>query len=433
MHAKYALQIGVAPRGARRFALGVRLIRLDGFARDAAMLIQQLLHGIEPLAQHRNFSRQLHEKGQHLIDRGVVEEVRSLAPRFTGKPDGFRRDRLVHGSCLPHIDSMTNMYSLKGLRSTLLMVSLWPVALAAVTANADPMLLRYKLATITSSDLRQLAADYDHWLDYKVRERGRVSRSLAAGWGTPRAADRRYILLSSDAAPDVYIRAVEAPAVENYRPLTTYGWNAIEIIVDDPDALRARLRGSPFTVIGEPAPLGSFPTIRAFQVRGRAAEVLYLTAETGDRSKSLLPLPNGSVGRLFIMVVASADIEKQVDWYSQQFAMPRSAVRQRTVGVLQRAQGLAADATLPLTTLRLANAGNLIEFDGYAAGTEPRSAAPGDLPPGIAMASFGVRNLGDLQLDFIRPPGIYRGAAYGGHRSATVLGPAGELVELIEE
>jgi hypothetical protein len=239
--------------------------------------------------------------------------------------------------------------------------------------------------------------------------------------------------MSSDASPDVFIRAVQAPAAPDYRPLTTYGWNAIEIIVDNPESLRERLRAAPFTVIGEPKPLNGYPSIHAFQVRGRCGEVLYLTAETGDRSKSMLPPPGGTVGRVFIMVVAGPDIEKQLDWYSRNFAMARTAVRDRPVGVLQRAQGKPDDATFPLTTLRLANSGNLIELDGYGAGTGARAAPAGALPPGIAIASFGVRNLGDLQLDFIRPPAIQRGAAYGGHRSATARGAAGELVELIEE
>lgn len=319
------------------------------------------------------------------------------------------------------------------LRRFVSLAVLLGVGLQAATAAADPLLLRHKLATIGCSDLRQVAADYNRWLDYKVRERGKISHALAASWGAPAAAGRPYLLMSSDAAPDVFIRVIQSPAAPDYRPLTTYGWNAIEIIVDNPESLRERLRGGPFTVIGEPKPLNGFPSIHAFQVRGRCGEVLYLTAETGDRAKSMLPAPGGAVGRIFIMVVAGPDIEKQVDWYSQNFAMPRSAVRQRPVGVLQRAQGKADDATFPLTTLRLANNGNLLELDGYGDGTGPRSAASGALPPGISIASFGVHNLDDLQLDFIRPPAIQRGAAYAGHRSATARGPAGELVELIED
>ena len=197
--------------------------------------------------------------------------------------------------------------------------------------------------------------------------------------------------------------------------------------------MRERLRDSPFAIIGEPAPLGGYPSIRAFQVRGPSSEVLYLTAETGDRSKSPLPPPGGPVGRVFIMVVASASIEQQVDWYASHFDLARNPIRQRTVGVLQRAQGLSSDATLPLTTARLAQPGNLIEFDGYSESARPRSVVNGELPPGIALASMTVRSLDALKLEFISPPRKQRGLAYGGRRAATARGPGGELLELIEE
>jgi catechol 2,3-dioxygenase-like lactoylglutathione lyase family enzyme len=321
---------------------------------------------------------------------------------------------------------------MRGLQSTGVLVAAW-LALAPHAMSAEPLLLRHRVATIAASDLRAVSRDYARWLGYRVRERGRVSSALAASWDAPAAAGQRYILMSPDAAPDVYIRAVQSPAVRGYRPITSYGWNAIEIIVDDPDALRAQLRDSPFKVIGEPAPLGSYPTIRAFQVEGPHAEVLYLTAETGDRSRSLLPPPGGTVGRVFIMVVAGPDIDALLDWYASHFGMARGTARQLSVGVVQRAQGLAPGATVPLATQRLAQPGNLIEFDGYQGQTGARSTPPGQLPPGIASASFTVHQLDAIDLPFIRPPARYPGKAYAGHRSATVRGPAGELVELIEE
>jgi catechol 2,3-dioxygenase-like lactoylglutathione lyase family enzyme len=198
----------------------------------------------------------------------------------------------------------------------------------ATVAAPQPQLLRIRMATFSAADLDAVERDYGRWLGYKVRERGVVSPELAGSWGAPRAAGRAYLLMSSDAAPDVYIRAVQAsPAALAlpYRPLTTYGWNGIELIVDDPDGLHAKLKDSPFRVIGEPAPLGAYPSIRAFQVVGPSGEVLYLTAETGDRSRSLLPLPNGEVGRIFIMVVAGPDIEALLDFYTTPFGLTRTS------------------------------------------------------------------------------------------------------------
>ena len=299
--------------------------------------------------------------------------------------------------------------------------------------SPEPQVLRFRAASVTTQDLAAFERDYAALLGYRVRERGTISRELAASWGAKRMSSRKYLLLSSDASPDVLIRAVEAPAVPDYRPLTTHGWNAIEIIVQDPDQLRQRFTDSPFTVIGEPEFLGGYPTIRAFQVRGPSQEVLYLTAETGDRSRSPLPAPGGEVGRIFIMVVAGPDINALNRWYAEHFGLTAGVVRDRSVGVLTRAQNLRADQTVPLTTVRLGQPGNLLELDGYPPTAGPRPQTRGLLPPGIALVSVAVRKLGALKLDFIAAPGARGGALYRGARSATVRGPAGELLELIEE
>lgn len=311
---------------------------------------------------------------------------------------------------------------------------------AGVTAP-QPQLLRIRVATFSAVDLDAVGRDYGRWLGYKVRERGVVSAELAASWGTPKAAGRSYLLMSSDAAPDVFIRAVQAsPAALAlpYRPLLTHGWNGIEIIVDDPDGLYAKLKDSPFRVIGEPAPLGAYPSIRAFQVVGPSGEVLYLTAETGDRSRSLLPLPNGEVGRIFIMVIGGPDIEALLDFYTTPFGLTRNKPRSVPVGVLIRAQSLAPGTGLPLTTTRLAEHGNLIEFDGYSANAGPRAVPEGDLPLGIVSTSFSVRSIAALELKatthkVITAPQRLPGLAYGGGHAVTLRGPAGEWVELIEE
>jgi hypothetical protein len=304
---------------------------------------------------------------------------------------------------------------------------------APATQAAEPTLQRIRMATVTTTDLAGFERDYSRWLGYQVRERGRVSQALARSWGAPAMQGKNYVLLSSPAAPDVFIRAVQTKRTPaGYAPLMTHGWNAIEIIVDNPDATYAKLRESPFRVIGEPAPLGGYPSIRAFQVVGPSGEVLYLTAETGDRSKSILPLPGGDVGRIFIMVVAGPDIDALLDFYSAKFDMTRGTARKRTVGVIKRAQGLGDDET-PLATMRLAQHGNLIEFDGYSAKAIVRPVERGELPPGIASTSFAVKSLDALQVEFVAPPTKLGGLAYGDRRVATVRGPAGELVELIEE
>jgi hypothetical protein len=330
---------------------------------------------------------------------------------------------------------------IRGRRCAVLIIGLIASAVAAaadtVTAPAatavTPLLTHIRVATVTTDDLEAFTTRYTQGLGYLVRERGRVSRALAASWGAPRVAGRGFVLLSSAGWPDVYLRAIEAPAVAAYHPMTTFGWNAIEIIVDDPDALREHLRGSPLRVIGEPTALSNYPTIRAFQVEGPSREVVYLTSERGDRSQSPLPPPNGAVGRPFIMVLAGPDIQQLLKFYHDAFNIQAGPVGQRPVSILVHAQHLPPDATLPLTTGRLADHGNLIEFDGYSPSATIRPRAKGELPPGIALASFGVTSLDAIKLPFLQPPRVLREAPYFGKRAATVVGPAGELIELIED
>ena len=116
------------------------------------------------------------------------------------------------------------------------------VCLTSAWSTAAPLLQRFEIATISARDLEWVETNYGRWLDYRVRERGVISPELAASWGAPAVAGRRYVMMSPDSAPSVYIRAVESPRAPNYRALTSYGWNAIEIVVDDPDALFESMR-----------------------------------------------------------------------------------------------------------------------------------------------------------------------------------------------
>jgi len=326
------------------------------------------------------------------------------------------------------------LFTLAAVLAALFLCAMPVGAGTARAADAQPQrLLRHRMATVTTPDVERFVHDYSTWLHYKLRARGRISKALAASWGTPAVAGSRYALLSPDAAPDVFIRAIERPQTGDYRALTTWGWNSIEIIIDQPDALHAKLADSPFRTIGAPAPLGGYPSIRAFQVVGPSQETLYLTAETGDRSKSPLPEPRGDIGRIFIMVVAGPDAEKMSAFYASKFKLAPGAVRQRPVRVVQNALKLDDQSTIGLTTAALAQHGNLIELDGYPAQTGPRVTATDDLPPGIAIASFAVADLGALDLDYVAKPRIQSGKPYDGRRAATAVGEAGELIELIEE
>lgn len=302
------------------------------------------------------------------------------------------------------------------------------------TRKHDPKLIRIRIATTAAPDVDEFIDWYAQGFGHQVREQGSVTPAQANAWGAPACAGRRYALLSLPSAPDVYLRVVESTPMPDFKPLLTFGWNAFEIILDDIQAVRARLANSPFKIIGEPRPLGFRPTIHAMQVVGPAQEVLYLATETGDRSTSPLPAPNGLVGRPFIMVLGGPDVVAMRAFYTRVFDLEPHPIRASRGQTLQGAWGGTEDGTHPITLLRLREHGNSMELDGYVKpGLRPRPRPPGELPPGNAMASFSVPSLDELDLPYIGLPTAHEGLAYAGARAATLIGPAGELIELIEE
>lgn len=297
-----------------------------------------------------------------------------------------------------------------------------------------PSLLRIKIVTATTADVDMFIHAYRVGLGYRLREEGRVPAALAAGWGAPASAGKRYALLASDTAPDVFVRVIESTPVTGYRPLFSFGWNAFEIVVDDVHAIRLQLEGGPFQIIGEPRPLTARQTVHAMQVIGPGQEVLYLTSETGDRAESPLPAPNGPIGRPFIVVLGGPDIVAMRDFYADVFGVAANPIRASRGQTVQRAWGGTVDGTHPISLVRFREHGNSIELNGYVKpGLSARTRADGELPPGNAFASFSVPSLDDCNVAFLQPVGPGAGLAYSDARTGTFLGPAGELVELLEE
>ena len=99
--------------------------------------------------------------------------------------------------------------------------------------------------------------------------------------------------------------------------------------------------------------------------------------------------------------------------------------------MINKAFGLDA-ATL--TTISMAQKGRMpiVEIDDYPAQADVRQRDEGMLPPGNALVTLAVDTLDGLGLDFITPPRVRDDAFYEGRRAATVVGPAGELLELVE-
>ncbi|WP_145961016.1 VOC family protein [Sphingosinithalassobacter portus] len=304
------------------------------------------------------------------------------------------------------------------------------------TTDTQPGLLRIVAATTATPDIDASERVWCDYLGHRVVERGTVPAALAASWEAPASAGAPMVTLVPEGESDVFVRLVQTPAPRGYRPLTTFGWNAFEIIVDDVHALAERLADSPFEIIGPPKPLQFMPSIVAMQVRGPANECLYFTMESGDRETSILPPPAGFVGRTFIVVTAGWDFNALLRWYVDKFELRERPVRQSKVAVIQAAQRLDPEQTIELSAIGMRQRGNLIELDAYPTGPRfpaaPRPVIAGHLPPGNAIATFEVESLAPFAGEAIWPPARRDEAVYGGRQACVLRGPAGELVELIE-
>ena len=304
------------------------------------------------------------------------------------------------------------------------------------TSDSEPQLHRIASTLATVPDLDAAEHAYVHYLRHNAVERGVIDRQLADHWGVPAELGSRYVTLTAEGETDVFVRLVERGAAPDYRPLTTFGWNAFEIIVDDVHALSKSLEGSPFRTIGEPAPLQFMPSIIAMQVVGPGSECLYFTMESGDREASIIPPPSGFVGRTFIVVCAGKDFTPMLRWYGDRFDLRERPVRQSKVRVLQDAQGLGRDQCFELSAIGMRQRGNLLELDAYPTGqgyiAGPRPTPPGKLPLGNALVSVEVESIDAYSGDAIAAPIRRDDAVYRGRASCTIVGPAGELLELIE-
>ena len=142
---------------------------------------------------------------------------------------------------------------------------------------ARPHLEVIRAVTYLVPDLKPIAEHYAQWLGYRVVARTQVSEATARAWGAPSLARCPAIAMQPQSEEPVQLRFVASRDAVPWTALTTHGWNVSEFVVQDVDALSAKLEGSPFRIIGPPAGLQRFPMIRAMQVMGPFGECLYFT------------------------------------------------------------------------------------------------------------------------------------------------------------
>ena len=284
--------------------------------------------------------------------------------------------------------------------------------------------------TIAAPDVQRMIDAYHLHLGYELVDQGRVSPAQARLWGRAGLAGRRYASMLPGGDGPTFVRFVESRAPADYTPFRHMGWNAAEFMVQDTDGIAARLAGSPFRIIGAPADLSFTDKIRAMQALGPAQESVYLTSFKEKLAQFDTPDARHYVDRVFIVILGGPSVKVVNDFYHRHFGVAMAPVMPSVISVLSQAHGLPVDSEHELAALALQGQ-SFIEADTMPAATLPRGGLEGELPPALAMVSFGVDRLPD-DLDYLAPPAALPEAPYHGRRAAIAVGAAGEWIELIE-
>lgn len=283
---------------------------------------------------------------------------------------------------------------------------------------------------VTTPDLDAAIDDYSGRLCLDVVEGGTVPPELAAGWGAQAVTGMRMATLQPKSGAHCFIRLVEQPLLPEFRPTRTFGWNAYEITVQDVFGWPGRLAGSGFDIVGPPKEIDGLPYFVAMQMLGLGREMIYLNEVRCDTPTSNLPKAQSPVDHIFIVILAVPDREAALRWYQGRLGLETGGTYTIEYTMINKAFGLPPGTQ---STISMLQKGRLpiVEVDGYPAAATPRAIDPGRLPPGNALVTLAVDRL-PADLLYIAPPASRSGPLYNGHRAATVHGPAGELLELVE-
>ena len=293
-----------------------------------------------------------------------------------------------------------------------------------------------RAATLTVSDINRSKDLYCEWLGYEEIDAGHIDAALAKSWDTPNTAGQSYAILRPQSGAEVFIRMIEQPSVDGYKPLATYGWAAIEICNQDTLAVNERMEASPFEIIGPPQPLDGMPYIFPMQVKGPDQEIVYLTQfkkrhlETYD-----LPEAKSLIDRMFILVLACSDMKASGDWIENHLCVDQSPPMDLIYTLINRAFDLPDDDKHTIATIQHER-DVFMEIDQLPAAATVRPRHDGMLPPCAALASFRHPDFDKLDAlnknQWISPPAVYDGPIYNGKRAATMKAPDGTLIEIIE-
>ncbi|ATW02849.1 VOC family protein [Sphingorhabdus sp. YGSMI21] len=280
-------------------------------------------------------------------------------------------------------------------------------------------------------DLEAALRDYRDILGMTLVEQGPLSSGLAESWGCPKSAGAPMAILQPVSGADCHLRLVEQPDHPGFKPTTTYGWAAFELTVQDVFGWLDRLTGSGFDIVGPPKELEGLPYFVPMQVLGTGREMVYLNEVRENTPSSDLPQAQCLTDHIFIVILATPDRAATVQWYCDNLDLTEADTYTLAYSMINDAFGKPADTLSDLTMVQKDRL-PIVEVDDYPAEARARARHDGMLPPGNALVSLAVEDFDRIEAEWITPPQVHEAAPYAGRRSATTIGQAGELLELIE-
>lgn len=280
-------------------------------------------------------------------------------------------------------------------------------------------------------DMAAGIAAYQGTLQMQLIEQGPLPADLAASWGCPASAGRPHAVLRPRSGAPCWFRLVEQPPVPQFRPTTSFGWGAFELTVEDVFGWPGRLAGSGFSIVGEPRPLPGMDAFVPMQALGPGQEMIYLNQVFGNMEGIDLPKANSITDHIFIVILATPDRAGTCAWYQGRLGLDLGPTFELPYAMINTAFGLP-DTHVSALTMVQAGRMPIVEVDDYPAQATVRPRHAGMLPPGNALVSLAMRDLDACDVAWIVPPMRREGPLYEGRRAGCVIGPAGELLELVE-
>ena len=299
--------------------------------------------------------------------------------------------------------------------------------------NTIRRLREIRMVTHCVSDLDAEIDTWERYLDYELRDSGRLPNELCTAWDATAESDRAYGVMAPASGAATYIRFVETGPREGYWPPVTWGWNATEILVQDPDALAVALNDSPIRRFGGPMDLTRQPKApRAMQTLGPSGAMLYFARLLPGGSRYGLHGAKTRVDRIFNVILGGPSLSELRDFYHDQLGM-RIGEPMGFVGTLAaEACGAPPDTEFPICVAPVKPRNSILELDEYPENSAPRNRANGCIPGGMSMVTFDTPSLDEFPIAFRQTPTVINAFPYDGRRVAVAEGPAGEWLELIE-